>query len=65
VEGCRWGVIPERGRQGASRLRILLRARLQPPRGGFLLGHVVLLQLGAGTSRHQLYNCSFDLHSLL
>jgi hypothetical protein len=33
VEGCRRGTVPERGRQGAGRLHLLLRVRLQPPSG--------------------------------
>jgi hypothetical protein len=48
VEGCRRGAVPERGRQGVGRLR-LLRARLQPPGGRLLPRAAVLLPAGAST----------------
>jgi hypothetical protein len=65
VEGRSWGVVPERRCQGTSRLCILLRARLQSPRGGFLPRPAVLLSAGAGTSYSQLRYCSVDVYSLL
>jgi hypothetical protein len=65
VEGRGWGAYPERGRQRADRLCMLLLARLQPPRGGFLPRPAILLQLGTSTSCPQLHNCSVDLYSFL
>jgi hypothetical protein len=65
MEGSGWGVVPDRGRHGASRLRVLLRAWLQPPRGGFLPQPTVLLQARPGTSCSQLHYCSVDVYSLL
>jgi hypothetical protein len=65
VEGCRRGAVPEQGRQGAGRLRFLLRARLQPPGGRLLPWAAVLLTARAGTPRPQLHNCSFHIHSFL
>jgi hypothetical protein len=65
VEGCRWGAVPDRGRLGAARLRILLRARLQPPGGRLLPWSTVLLLAGAGTFYSQLHNCTVDLYSFL
>jgi hypothetical protein len=38
VEGCRWGAVPGLRCQGAGHLRVLLRARLQPPVGDFFRG---------------------------
>jgi hypothetical protein len=65
VEGCRRGTVPERGCQGVGRLRLLLRARLQPPSRGLLPWAIVLLRFGAGTSCSQLHHRSIDVHSLL
>jgi hypothetical protein len=50
VEGCHWGAVLERRCQGVGRLRVLLRARLQPPGGRILPRPAVLLPAGAGTS---------------
>jgi hypothetical protein len=65
VEGRGWGGVPYRRLQGASCLRVLLRARIQPPCGGLLPRLVVLLQVEAGTSCPQLHYYSVELHSFL
>jgi hypothetical protein len=50
VEGRRWGVVPDRGRQGTSRLRVLLQARIQPPRGDFFCGLLCRMDLPRPTT---------------
>jgi hypothetical protein len=65
VKGCRQEAVPKRGRQGAGRLRLLLRVRLQPPGWGLLPWAAVLLRFGPGTSCSQLHYRSIDVYSLL
>jgi hypothetical protein len=65
LDGGGGGGVPDRGREGASGLLIVLLAWLQPSCGRFLPWFALLLQDGAGTPRPQLHHFSVNVCPLL